>query len=182
MKKVSVIYQKNAKYTHFLSNNILEGIYLEKLQGDLLSTCEIENNVNVLNKYDGIVFGSPTYFGSVSAEIKSLMDKTSKIWQKKMWCDKIAAGYTYSSALSGDKLGVLTQFFIFAQQHGMLWVGLDIPCCYKDNKGNLLNFMGSWSGLMGQSPNKITGEKSIKSDKATANYFGRRISKIIKKF
>ncbi len=53
---------------------------------------------------DAIIFGAPTYMGSVSAPLKAFMEASSKAWMEQRWKDKIAAGFTNSGAQSGDKL------------------------------------------------------------------------------
>ena len=42
------------------------------------------------------------------------------------WRDKVAAGFTNSGAQNGDKLNSLISMALFAAQHGMIWVGLDL--------------------------------------------------------
>ncbi len=42
------------------------------------------------------------------------------------WSDKLAAGFTNSKTMSGDKLNTLFDLAAFAAQHGMIWVGLDL--------------------------------------------------------
>ncbi|MDD9850075.1 flavodoxin, partial [Escherichia coli] len=79
---------------------------------------------DVLDASQGIIFGSPTYMGSVTADFKKFMDSTSKRWKNRLWQGKLAAGFANSGGLSGDKLAVLQQLNIFAMQHGMLWSGL----------------------------------------------------------
>ena len=86
-----------------------------------------------------------------------------------------------TEALSGDKLSVLQQFFTFAQQHGMIWVGLDIESCQQNADKNKLNYLGSWSGLMALTPDGSKGlPYESETDKLTAQYFGARIAKITK--
>ena len=139
----------------------------------------VNNQIDQLMNVDAIVFGSPTYFGAASFEMKKFMDLTSGIWQKQLWQNKIAAAFTYSSCLNGDKLSVLQQFFIFAQQHGMIWVGLNTQCDINKE----INYLGSWSGLMALSPKKseqFSYSRAI--DEKTAQYFGYRIGTITQSF
>ena len=111
------------------------------------------------------------------------MDSTVDIWDNKGWNNKIAAGFTHSSALSGDKLGALMSIFIFAQQHGMMWIGVDLKSNETlKNFDVKLNRLGSWMGLMTESPSKDKELEINVSDIKTAEYFGARIAKITKKF
>ncbi len=81
---------------------------------------------DLLDASQGIIFGSPTYMGSVSADFKRFMDSSSKRWRDRIWQGKLAAGFANSGGLSGDKLSVLQQIHLFAMQHGMLWSGLPL--------------------------------------------------------
>lgn len=72
---------------------------------------------------DAVVFGSPTYMGTVSAPMKAFMDASVKPWSGQAWRDKIAAGFTVSGSPSGDKFNTLMTLAVFAAQHGMVWVG-----------------------------------------------------------
>jgi multimeric flavodoxin WrbA len=76
---------------------------------------------------DAIIFGSPTYNGSLSARLKQFFENsTKKAWRELKWRDKIAANFTNSGAQSGDMLQTLIAMALFAAQHGMIWVGLDL--------------------------------------------------------
>jgi aryl-alcohol dehydrogenase-like predicted oxidoreductase len=61
-----------------------------------------------LEASDAIIFGSPTYNGSLSAKLKQFFeDSTKAAWRELKWGDKIAAGFTNSGAQNGDKLSPL---------------------------------------------------------------------------
>lgn len=130
---------------------------------------------------DAIIFGSPTYMGSASAPMKAFMDASSKTWFAHGWKDKIAAGFTNSSAWSGDKLATLQQFSILAAQHGMIWAGTGMFPGYnkKDSTHDDLNRVGSFLGLMTQA-NFDEGADTAPpaSDRKTAEAFGARIAGI----
>jgi NAD(P)H dehydrogenase (quinone) len=70
-----------------------------------------------------IVFGSPTYMGNVSWQFKKFVDATSAVWAQQGWKNKLAAAFTNSAGINGDKLSTLYTLFTLSQQHGMLWVG-----------------------------------------------------------
>ena len=176
-KKIAIIY--HGSYSNTLSEHIQKGA-----EGVKVVSYDVEHidNLNLLDDADAIIFGSPTYFGSVSASMKNFMDSTIDIWENKKWNNKIAAGFTYSSALDGNKLSALMTIFTFAEQHGMIWVGLDLKSCEKKEGYNTeLNRFGSWAGLMAQSPHKNNQADNL-SDLQTAEYFGARIAEVIKKF
>ncbi len=73
------------------------------------------------------IFGSPTYFGSLLAVMKGFLESTVDRWiDVPRWKDKLAAGFTNSKTMSGDRLNTLFDLAAFAAQHGMIWVWLDL--------------------------------------------------------
>ena len=67
-----------------------------------------------------IVFGSPTYMGSVSWQFKKFADASSKAWFGQGWKDKLFAGFTNSASMNGDKHSTLHYFMTLAMQHSGL--------------------------------------------------------------
>lgn len=182
-KRIATIYNHQRCFTKTLSDYIHIGIQSENLESKLYSLEFICKNLELLDEVDSIIFGTPTYFGNVSANMKKFMDSTVNIWDNRKWNKKIAAGFTHSSSLSGDKQSALMSIFIFAQQHGMIWAGIDLKSNEKVKNFDVnLNRLGSWVGLMAESPNKAKTLKINVSDIKTAEYFGARIAKITKKF
>jgi hypothetical protein len=120
-----------------------------------LTSDEAQRRLDDLELADAIIFGAPTYMGSVSGPFKTFMDSTSKSYSTGAWKDKIAAGFTNSASRSGDKLATLTQFAILAAQHGMHWVNLGLPPGNNSTHGSDqdLNRLGFWLGAAAQSNN-----------------------------
>ncbi|MCS4308525.1 multimeric flavodoxin WrbA [Rheinheimera pacifica] len=128
-----------------------------------------------LTSADAIIFGSPTYMGSVSAQFKAFADASSECWEPQLWANKIAAGFTIGTNFSGDQLHTLQYLQILANQQGMLWVGLDNP---GNQKGSELNRLGAQSGLIAHSADGLLDE----TDLLTAHYLGQRVAQLSKKF
>lgn len=132
---------------------------------------------------DAIVFGAPTYMGSPSAVFKAFAEAAvAPVWAKDLaWRDKIAAGFTNSKAMSGDKLNSLVDMAVFAAQHGMIWVGLDIYPGWAESTASIedLNRLGSWMGAMAQSDADLSAEKAPpETDLRTAAALGARVATI----
>jgi NAD(P)H dehydrogenase (quinone) len=133
-----------------------------------------------LDAADALVFGCPTYMGSGSAALKAFMEESLRPqWLEQRWKDKLAAGFTNSAGMSGDKLLTLHQLTGFAAQHGMLWITLGEAPGWQDSTGSPddLNRLASFLGLMTQS-NSDEGPDVAPpaSDRATARRFGERIA------
>lgn len=114
-----------------------------------------EGDWQLLDEADAIIFGSPTYMGMVSWQFKKFADATSERWFTQKWKDKIAAGFTNSASMNGDKLSTLHYMSTLALQHAMIWVGNSImPPGGKKAQRNDLNYFGSFaaSGTACSSP------------------------------
>ncbi|WP_280155839.1 flavodoxin family protein [Piscinibacter sp. XHJ-5] len=126
---------------------------------------------------DAIVFGSPTYIGNVSWQFKKFIDESSKVWAAMGWKDKLAAGFTNSAGMNGDKASTLGVLFTMAQQHGMLWVGTGMmPSNNKSSKRDDLNYVATFSGLAATTPADAGPDEIVRGDIETARLFGRRVS------
>ena len=127
-----------------------------------------------------IVFGSPTYMGSVSWQFKKFADATSKPWFAQQWKNKLAAGFTNSASMNGDKLSTLHYFFTLSQQHSMLWVGSGmLPSNKKASTRNDINYVASSSGLMTATPSDASVDEMVPGDIETARQFGRRVAEAL---
>jgi NAD(P)H dehydrogenase (quinone) len=133
-----------------------------------------------LDAATAIIFGSPTYMGSVSWQFKKFADASSQRWFNQRWKDKIAAGFTNSASLNGDKHSTLHYLITLAMQHSMSWVGTGLmPANTKDAQRNDINYLGSFGGLMAQSTSDAgTDESPPPGDLATARAFGQRIAQV----
>ena len=178
---VSIIYFSGTGHTRKQADAVAQGV--RRVAGTecrLIDLAAGDVPWDVLEKSDAIIFGSPTYNGSISAKVKHFFeDSTKAAWTKQKWRDKVAAGFTNSGAQHGDKLNTLVGMALFAAQHGMLWVGLDLFPGNADSKGSVhdLNRHGSWLGAMAQS-NMDEGPDVTppESDLKTAAYLGQRVA------
>ncbi len=132
---------------------------------------------------DAIIMGSPTYMGSVSWQFKKFADESSKQWFSQQWKDKVFAGFTNSASMNGDKLSTLHYMFTLAMQHGAIWVGTGLmPSSTKAAKRNDVNYLGSFSGAMAQSPSDSSPDEMLPGDLETAKLFGQRVAEVAGRF
>jgi multimeric flavodoxin WrbA len=186
MAKVAVVYHSGYGHTAEQAKAVLRGVQsVSGIKATLVAVENIEEQWGTLESADAIIFGSPTYMGSASAQFKTFMDASSKVWFTQGWRNKIAAGFTNSGSQSGDKLNTLIQLAIFAAQHSMIWVGLDLMPGNNNSKGSVqdLNRLGGFMGALAQS-NTDQGPEGgpIASDLKTAEHLGTRVAQITKQF
>jgi multimeric flavodoxin WrbA len=130
---------------------------------------------------DAIIMGSPTYMGSVSWQFKKFADASSKPWYGQAWKDKVFAGFTNSATMNGDKLSTLHYLFTLAMQHSGIWVGTGMmPSNSKAAQRNDINYVGSSSGAMAQSPSDSSPAEMLQGDLDTARQFGERVAAVAK--
>lgn len=139
---------------------------------------------DVLNNADGIVYGAPTYMGGVPWQFKKFADASSKQWFNRGWQDKLAAGFTNSASLNGDKGATLLYLVTLASQHGQIWVSLgQLPANTKAADRNDLNNLGGSVGLLAHSPSDASPEEGpLPGDLATAKLFGERFAQQVARF
>lgn len=174
--KLTIVHHSGYGHTKAVAESVLKGARDAGADAVLMPVDAVD--WDRLAASDAIVFGTPTYMGTVSAAFKKFMEDSSKTWMAQGWKDKVAAGFTISGSQSGDKLGTLTALAVFAAQHAMIWVGGDVMPGNNSSKGSPadLNRLGSFLGLMAQG-NVDQGVEGINpSDFKTAERFGRRVA------
>jgi len=130
-----------------------------------------------------IVFGSPTYMGTVSWQFKKFADASSKAWFGQSWKDKLFAGFTNSASMNGDKHSTLHYFMTLAMQHSGLWVGTGMmPSNSKAATRDDVNYVASSAGLMTTTPSDASVDEIPAGDLATAGKFGERLATVAKAF
>ena len=183
MPSIAIVYHSGYGHTHEQAKAVAAGAASAGAEVELIRIEKADTDfkpiLEKLDRADAIIFGAPTYMGSVSGVFKSFMDASAPSWVSGAWRDKVAAGFTNSASQSGDKLNSLVQLAIFAAQQGMLWVPLGLPPGNNNSKGSVddLNRLGSFLGAMGQSPADLGPDAGpSKSDLKTAEPLGRRVA------
>jgi NAD(P)H dehydrogenase (quinone) len=81
-------------------------------------------SIDDLKNCDGLIMGSPSYFGNMSAALKHFLDKSSQLWLSGALIGKPASVFTSSSSLHGGQESVLISMMIPLLHHGMLISGI----------------------------------------------------------
>src|SRR5512140_3279502 len=121
MSKIAIVYHSGYGHTKKQAEAVHAGAAAVTAAAQLIAI-DAEGNLpeggwESLNAADAIVFGSPTYMGSVSWQFKKFADASSKAWFTQSWRDKLFAGFTNSATMNGDKLSTLHYLFTLAMQH-----------------------------------------------------------------
>jgi NAD(P)H dehydrogenase (quinone) len=176
---IAIAYHSGFGHTEVMAKKVSEGAKNAGANVSVHNVAELNDGLwEALAAADAIIFGTPTYMGSVSAPFKAFMDASSKQWFGQEWKDKLAAGFTNSGGVNGDKGATLQALGTFAAQHSMVWVSQGLwPSVYSgDGKGT--NRLGSWTGAMAQSANEPASDANPHAeDQASAVLFGERVAK-----
>ncbi|HEX5739311.1 MAG TPA: flavodoxin family protein [Hydrogenophaga sp.] len=182
MTKVVVVFHSGYGHTQRMAQSVAQGADAELIAIDADGNLP-DGGWEALDAADAIIMGSPTYMGSVSWQFKKFADASSKPWFAQKWKDKIAAGFTNSAGMNGDKFNTLTTLFTLAMQHGMIWVSQGLmPSNTKDAQRNDVNYLVSYSGAIAQSPSDAGAADMLPGDLETARLFGERVASVAAKF
>nr|WP_325265868.1 flavodoxin family protein [uncultured Rhizobium sp.] len=180
--KTVVVYHSGYGHTKRLAEVVAEGA------SALLIAIDAEGNISqdaweALDDADAIIFGSPTYMGGPSWQLKKFADTSSKPWFEEKWKNKVFGGFTNSASINGDKLNTLQYFTLPAGQHGGVWVSLAIkPANVKASKRDDLNRMGSYIAPMAQCDADAAPGEMSQGDLETARLYGVRVAEIASRF
>ncbi|TCZ59713.1 flavodoxin family protein [Roseicella aquatilis] len=182
MAKLVVVYHSGYGHTQRMAESVLAGaagtpgIEARALRIDAEGNLP-EEGWEALGAADAIVFGAPTYMGNASWQFKKFADASSKPWFTQAWKDKLAAGFTNSASVNGDKGATIQSFVTLAMQHGMLWVGTGmLPANLKETKREAVNWIAGFAGALAQSPADASVEEMNPGDLETARLFGARVA------
>jgi len=77
-----------------------------------------------LDDCQGLIIGSPGYFGNMAAPLKYFLDQTSRHWLSGALIGKPAAVFTSTSSMHGGQESVLLSMMLPLLHHGMLICGI----------------------------------------------------------
>ena len=134
--------------------------------------------VEELPEYDAIIFGTPTRFGNMTAQMKNFLDQTGALWAQGKLVGKVGSVFTASATQHGGQESTLLTFHPVLLHHGMVVVGL--PYAFAGQMGV--------TEVMGNSPygaSTIAGGDGSRQpsevELAGARYQGRHVAEIATK-
>src|SRR5260221_9270046 len=83
-----------------------------------------------LANYDAIIFGTPTRFGNMSAQMRNFLDQTGGLWMSGALVGKVGSVFCSTASQHGGQETTITSFHSTLFHHGMIVVGL--PYTFKE--------------------------------------------------
>jgi NAD(P)H dehydrogenase (quinone) len=80
--------------------------------------------VDELASYDAIIFGTPTRFGNMAAQMRNFLDQTGGLWMKGALIGKVGSAFASTASQHGGQETTLTSFHSTLLHHGMIIVGV----------------------------------------------------------
>ncbi len=185
---VSIVYYSGFKgATEALAKAVARGAAtVAGVDAKIIHTDDVDAHWGRLHQSDAIIFGTPTYIGSVAADFKLFIEQLAgEVWLERLWLNKVASGFTVSAGRSGDKLSCLQQLVTFAAQMGMIWVPVRITGGNYSTQGSEedLNRMAGYLGVMAQANIDEPVELAPPpSDIQTAEMHGAHVATVAKQF
>lgn len=119
MAKALIVYYSQSGNTKDMAEKIAEGLKKEMVQVEIkdISQTKPEDLLSA----DGIIVGSPTYYGSMAFQIKELFDRSVKFHGKLD--GKIGAAFTSSANIGGGNETTILDILNAMLIHGMIVQG-----------------------------------------------------------
>jgi len=152
MTKILVLYYSSYGHTETLANAIAEGARgVAEVEVTLKRVAELTPpevaaqshykldqaapiaQPNELGDYDAIIFGTPTRYGNMSAQMKNFIDQTGALWFQDKLVGKVGSVFTSTASQHGGQETTITSFHSVLFHLGLIVVGL--PTSYKPMMG-----------------------------------------------
>ena len=122
MTKILVVYDSKTGNTEKMAFAVAEGA--KQIKGVKVIVKKVNKaSIEDLLKSDGIIMGSPTYYGQMSSELKAFIDKSVKIHGKLK--GKVGAAFTSSGGTASGAETTLLSILQAMLVHGMIVQGRD---------------------------------------------------------
>lgn len=184
MSKVAVVYFSGYGHTKKQAEAVAEGARkagAEVVELRIDAEGELpDGGFDTIASADAVIYGSPTYMGGPAWQFKKFADASSKPWFSSAWKDKVAAGFTNSASVNGDKGSTIAYFFTLSQQHGQIWVGTGLlPANTKAHGPSDVNWTAGFAGALAISPSDASPEEAPRiGDLETARLLGKRVAEL----
>lgn len=130
-----------------------------------------------LGDYDAIVFGTPTRFGNMAAQMRNFLDQTGGLWVQGALVGKLGSVFT-STGTGGGNESTIISFVTTLIHHGMVYAGLPYAC---PELADISEVKGGspWGAatIAGADGSRKPSEKEL----AQAKFQGRHIASLAKK-
>jgi len=134
--------------------------------------------VEELPDYDAIIFGTPTRFGNMCAQMRNFLDQTGRLWMKGGLVGKVGSVFTSTATQHGGQETTITSFHSTLLHHGMIIVGVPYSCQEIMNMSEITGGSPYGAGtLAGGDGSRKPSENELK----IARFQGAHVAEVAKK-
>ncbi|CEH31531.1 hypothetical protein AM501_03975 [Aneurinibacillus migulanus] len=176
--KIYVVYDSESGHTEALAASIAEGA--QSIEGAQVFLRHVnEADVNDLVEMDAIIWGCPGHFGTISAGLKTWIDKLGYLWARGKLVGKIGAVFCTTASMHGGVEATMLNLITPMLHQGMIIVGL--PGNIPENA-----LYGSFYGVGVTCPVETSPDDPVhapnENDLALGRALGRRVANVAGKF
>jgi NAD(P)H dehydrogenase (quinone) len=134
--------------------------------------------VDELPNYDAIIFGVPTRFGNMCAQMRNFLDQTGGIWMKGGLIGKVGSVFASTATQHGGQETTITSTHTTLLHHGMVIVGIPY------SQGELMNMTEITGGTPYGATTMAGGDgkrQPTENELKLARYQGKRVAEIAAK-
>ncbi len=129
--------------------------------------------------YDGVIFGTPTRFGNMCAQMRNFMDQTGKLWVTGALVGKVGSVFTSTGTQHGGQETTITSFHTTLFHQGFIVVGVPYTCKGLTNMDEISG--GSPYGASTLAGSDGRSRSVTKNELAIARFQGEHVASITKK-
>jgi NAD(P)H dehydrogenase (quinone) len=131
-----------------------------------------------LGEADAIIFGTPTRFGNMAAQMRTLLDATGGLWKSGALIGKVGSVFVSTASQHGGQETTITSFHTTLLHHGMVIVGVPYSCPQLTNMQEISG--GSPYGASTLAKDDGSRQPS-ENELAIARFQGEHVAKLTKR-
>jgi NAD(P)H dehydrogenase (quinone) len=197
MTKILVLYYSSYGHTEAMAKAVAEGA--ASIEGTQVETKRVPElvpdevaeksgfkrdqeapiaTVDELADYDAIIFGTPTRFGNMTAQMRNFLDQTGGLWAQNALVGKVGSVFTSTATQHGGQETTITSFHTTLLHHGMVIVGL--PYTFSGNS-EMSEISGGTPYGASTLANSDGSRQPSNNELAGARFQGRHVAEIAAK-
>jgi NAD(P)H dehydrogenase (quinone) len=133
---------------------------------------------DVMTQADAIIFGTPTRFGNMVAQMRNFLDQTGQLWAKGSLIGKVGSVFTSTATQHGGQETTIMSFIHNLIHHGMVIVGVPYSCQELNNMDEITGGGPYGAGTLAGGDGK---RQPSANELAIARFQGRHVAEITAK-
>lgn len=131
-----------------------------------------------LGEADAVIFGTPTRFGNMAAQMRAMLDATGGLWKSGALIGKVGSVFVSTATQHGGQETTITSFHTTLLHHGMVVVGVPYSCPELSEMGEITG--GTPYGATTLAKDDGSRQPS-ENELAIARFQGRHVAEITAK-